>query len=143
MILAFLVSIFGAVDSFTASSLYRQLELKNPIKFIITKKYNKDKSPIFPNSNYYGFVIASKEVKEIKISRGDFDKHSIGDTIIVFKSKSGERFMTQYEIDNHNFIKVFGQSFSFVIIPAAIFFFIGTFILINLIRKGRKKADKA
>ncbi len=59
----------------------------------------------------------AKQNVEINVSKGDFDKYNIGDTIIVFKSKVSDVFMTQYEINNQMFIKLFGGSVSSASLP--------------------------
>ena len=71
--------------------------------------------------------------QEIKVSRGDFDNHTIGEIIEVFKTKSGE-FMTQYEINNQRIIHIGNKGFSFVFIPAFIFFMIGLFSLFVILK---------
>jgi hypothetical protein len=139
MILAFVVSFFGAKDFTTATSAYRSLELDKPINFLIKAKYNKVKREIFPDLKYSGILIELKEAKEIGVSRGDFDKCKVGDTITIFKLKSEDAYMTQYEIDNQGFIKIWGKPFSFVIIPTLISFLVGLIILFFLIKKSNLK----
>src|SRR5690606_23558243 len=106
MVLSFIITFLGGQDAITSTTQYNRLDLQNPISFKIEEKYNKKKDGVsFPNLNFKGKILTTEETKEIKVSKGDFDNHEIGEIIAVFKTKSGE-FMTQYEIDNQGIIHI-------------------------------------
>jgi len=134
MIISFVVAFLGGQDAVISSIRYNQLDLINVINFKIEEKYNKKKDGAnFPDLNFKGKIMTTGKEQEIKVSRGDFDNHTIGEIIEVFKTKSGE-FMTQYEINNQRIIHIGNKGFSFVFIPAFIFFMIGLFSLFVILK---------
>ncbi|GET35081.1 hypothetical protein PbJCM13498_39440 [Prolixibacter bellariivorans] len=135
MIVSFVVTYFGGQDAITSTILYNKLDLTNPIKFRIEDKYNKKENvQSFPDLNFKGKIIGTEDEKEIKVSKGDFDKHQIGQIIKVYKTESDE-FMTDHEIDNQGIIQIGKTGFSFVFIPTIIFFSLGLFCLMVIIKK--------
>ena len=135
MIILFILTFLGGQDAITSTIQYNRLDLQNTIGFKIEEKYNKKKEGIsFPDLNFKGKIVTTEEKKEIKVSKRDFDSHEIGETITVFKTKSGE-FMTQYEIDNQGIIHIGNKGFSFVFIPTFIFFIVGLFCLFVIVKK--------
>ena len=137
MLLCFIICIFAAIDAITSTAAYRKLDLSNALSFVIIKKYDKANRPIFPDLNYYGYVTDTKQAAEISVSKGDYDKYHNGDTITVFKSRSSDVFMTQYEIKNQMFIKLFGSPLSFMVIPALVTLSLGVIIGFVLARRKR------
>jgi len=133
MIMSFVIAVLGGQDAVTSTILYNQLDKENAIDFRIEKKYNKKKREIFPNLNFKGKIITTGEKREVRVSRGDFDNHMIGEIIKVFKTNSDE-FMTQYEIRNQKIIHIGSKGFSFVFIPAFIFFIVGLFSLFVVLK---------
>ncbi|GET23292.1 hypothetical protein [Prolixibacter denitrificans] len=135
MIVSFAVTYLGGQDAITSTILYNKLDLTNPIKFQIEDKYNKkENGQSFPDLNFRGKIVGTDDEKEIKVSKGDFDKHEIGQIIKVYKTKSDE-FMTEHEIDNQGIIHIGKTGFSFVFIPTIIFFTLGLFCLIVILKK--------
>ena len=135
MFVSFVVSYLGGQDAITSTILYNKLDLTNPINFRIEDKYNKkENGQSFPELNFRGKIVGTDDEKEIKVSKGDFDKHEVGQIIKVYKTKSDE-FMTEHEIDNQGIIHFGETGFSFVVIPTSIFFVIGLFSMIGILKK--------
>lgn len=135
MFVSFVVSYLGGQDAITSTILYNKLDLTNPINFRIEDKYNKkENGQSFPDLNFRGKIVGTDDEKEIKVSKGDFDKHEVGQIIKVYKTKSDE-FMTEHEIDNQGIIHFGETGFSFVFIPTSIFFVIGLFSMIVILKK--------
>jgi hypothetical protein len=134
MIVSFIVVYFGGQDAITSTILYNNLDLTQPLDFQIVNKYNKKENRIyFPDFNFIGKIIETKDEQEISVSRGDFDKHAIGQIITVYKTKS-DKYMTAYEVDNQEIIHIGKTGFSFVFIPTLIFFSVGLLCLIVVLK---------
>lgn len=135
MIVSFVVTYLGGQDAITSTILYNRLDLTNPLNFRIEDKYNKkENGQNFPDLNFKGKIPGIGDEIEIKVSKGDFDKHEVRQIIKVYKTKSN-KFMTEYEIDNQGIIYIGEIGFSFVFIPTIIFFLVGLFCLIVVIKK--------
>jgi hypothetical protein len=139
MFLSFLVCFFALKDAITSTATYRELDLTNPLSFVISKKYNKVKRTIFPDLNYYGYLTHTKQNVEINVSKGDFDKYNVGDTVTVYKSEVSGVFMTQYEIKNQMFITLFGSPVSFMVLPAFVTFTLAIIIGFVLLRRKKQR----
>ena len=137
MIVSFVVTYLGGHDAITSSILYNKLDLTNPLKFQIEDKCNKKENyQSFPDFIFIGKIAGTDDEKEIKVSKGDFEKHEVGQTIKVYRTKSNE-IMTEYEIDNQGIIHFGKTGFSFMFIPTIIFFAIGLLCL-NVLLKNKK-----
>ena len=135
MIVSFAVTYLGGQDAITSTILYNKVDLTNPVKFRIEDRFNKKENQLsFPELNFRGKIVGTEEEKEIKVSKGDFDIHEIGQVIKVYKLGSDE-FMTEYEIDNQGIIHIGNTGFSFVFIPTIIFFTLGLLCLIVILKK--------
>lgn len=135
MIISFIVSFLGGQDAINSTIKYNKFDLKNPVDFIITEKYNKKKEGgNFPDLNFRGKILTTEEQIEIKVSKGDFDKQKVGQVIKVYKT-STNTFITEYEIDNQGIIHMGDIGFSFVFIPATIFFLIGLLSFYVILKK--------
>jgi hypothetical protein len=136
MFISFLVAFLGGIDAVISTTQYNRINLQNTVDFKIEEKFNKKKDGVpFPNLNFKGKILTTGEDKEIKVSRGDFDKHQDGDIITIYKTTSG-KFITQHEIDNQGIIHIFDKGFSFVFIPAFIFLVVGLFSLLAIAKFG-------
>lgn len=134
-ILAIILTVLGAMDFITSTSTYRNLDFNNRIDFVIQQKYNKIERETFPDLKFYGKILGTEQTAEVDISRGDYDKHSVGDTIHIFKHKSKKVYITEYEIENQKFISFFGNPISFVIIPTLIAFITAIITTTVLVKK--------
>lgn len=141
MIVSFALTFLGGQDAINSTISYNKLDLTNPIKFRINNKYNKkENGQSFPDLNFRGIILGTDNEKEIKVSRGDFDQYEIGQIINIYKTKSDE-FITEQEIDNQGIIHIGKTGYSFVFIPTFIFFIIGLFCLIIILKKEKRKAN--
>ncbi|PKH51099.1 hypothetical protein CXF68_10565 [Tenacibaculum sp. Bg11-29] len=134
-IISFIIFFLAGRDASKYTKLYNEIDLNNNLTFKIIDKYNK-KSPNekFPDLNFNGQIIENNEHIEIKISRGDFDKHQIEQIIKIYKSPNNE-YMTEYEINNQMIIHIGKKGYSFVYIPVMIFVIIGLFSGISLLKR--------
>lgn len=134
MILSFIVTYLGGQDAVNSTIMYNRLDLVNGINFKVTDKYNKKKEgEYFPDLNFRGEVLTTGEQIEIKVSKGDFDNHEVGQIIQVYKTSSND-FMTKYEIDNQGIIHLGVIGFSSLLIPTTIFFLIGLLSLFVILK---------
>ncbi len=134
MVMSFVLAFLGGQDAITSTILYNKLDLSYAIRFKIYEKYNKKDRQIFPDLNFKGKIIETDSETEIKVSKGDFDKHNVGQIITVYKTKSN-KFMTEWEIENCKIIHIYGIGFSLSFVPAIIFFIIGIFCLVIVLKE--------
>lgn len=133
MIISFLLSFLGTKDAINSTLLHNELILKNGIDFGIVDKYNKKSTGFFPDLHFKGTVSSEVGFIEIKVSKGEYDRHKAGQNIRIYKTNSNE-FMTDYEVKNQSMIHVGKNQFSFVFIPTFIFYITGLFCLYKVIR---------
>jgi len=135
MIVSFIVVFLSGRDAIESSKLYNEIDLNNELIFKISEKYNKKaQGESFPDLNYNGEILTSGEKIEIRVSKGDFDKHQIGQEIKVFKSPN-TKYMTEYEINNQMIIHIGRKGYSFVFIPVLIFAIIGILSAFGLLKR--------
>ncbi|NPA35924.1 MAG: hypothetical protein GXO47_03640 [Chlorobi bacterium] len=139
MIISFTITYLGLQDAVTFTVLYNRLDLNNAIAFRIEDK-KKTNNSFFPGFNFKGKLLSCGDVKDIKVSRGDFETHNAGQIIKVFKTESDE-FITEYEIENAMMIHAGDKRFSFVFIPAIIFFFVGIISLFFILKNKKQDID--
>ena len=133
MAVSLIVAWLAGQDAYQSTVRYNHLDWKSEAPFKITGKYNKAEGDYFPDLNFKGEELVSRDTLEIKVSKGDFDSHEIGQTIKVFKTKSNQ-YMTEYEINNMGIIPIGDFGVSFAVIPSAIFLIVGLFSLVVIIR---------
>jgi len=129
IIISFILAYFAGKDAINNTILYNKLDLEDTLLLKIENKYNKKSWKFLPDLNFRGNILSSGKQIEVHVSKGDFDKHKIGQVVKVFKTASGE-YMTEYELDNLIIINIGKYSFSFIIILSAIFYLIALFSLL-------------
>jgi hypothetical protein len=135
VVISLIVSYLGGKDAIISSKQYNSIVLNNPLSLQILAKYNKKPEGVpFPDLNLKGIIIQTSDTAEIKVSLGDYEKRQVKERINVYKVGLTNQYMTQYEVENQIFIHFGGKAYSFVFIPAILFFLLGIGCIIALIK---------
>lgn len=134
LLISIVVSFLGGKDAITASTVFNQLDLDNELTLKILDKTNKKDIYFFPVMNFQGVLLSSGDTIELKVSKGNFDRCSIGEEVTIYRTPNND-YMTAYQIKNQKLIKIQGYSFSFVFIPTIIFVLTGIICFYFLIIK--------
>ena len=145
MVIGFLLSLLGGFDAIKSTLIYHQLDLDNQLNCEILDKYNT-RGKFFPDLNFKCEKLPSSDTISLNVNLGEYEERNVGDTIVAFQSLDGNNFLSRYEIDNQAFIEYDGKGYSFVFIPAVIFFLVGVtcvFVLIRIrrIKKRRRSVE--
>lgn len=111
---------FNSLDD---SGTYNQVDLTQPSKLVIQQLENVGERKTFPLLLLEGKIPDTKQSYQCRISRGEFEKLAIGDTITVYQTHKPTKIITAYAINNLKpFIALKGNKLSIYLLGEVILF---------------------
>ncbi|MCY1720710.1 hypothetical protein OU798_10170 [Prolixibacteraceae bacterium Z1-6] len=124
-IMIYLFSFNSLQDSIT----YNKIDLLQPSQLRINRLENVGERKKFPLLLLEGQISGTRQHYRYRISRGEFEELSSGDTILVYETHDRTAIISQYSITNSKpFVKLFGYSLSIYVLGEAILF-LGMFVV--------------
>lgn len=121
----------GTYNSLDDSRVYSQLQKDRPVQLIIEQLNNVGNRDKFPLLMAVGRVVGEERKYEFRVSRGEFESLTVGETTTAFETTDQQTVMTAYAIDNLKpFVSFFGRQLSVYVFAEALLA-LGLFVVLG------------